>query len=302
MHKARYESKMQKDNRENDNFDDYSRNIMNRFVFLLFLGFFLLHSKIGSGQDSDTIRLDGDWKFRRSGTGEWLPAKVPGVVHLDLMQNNLIPDPYLQDNESKLQWIGEPEWEYMKTFQFDERNSSMPHIELILKGLDTYANVYLNDSLVLVADNMFREWVADVRHLVRTGINTLRIQFPAIVAENKIRYAKLPFKLPGDEKVVCRKAAYHFGWDWGPALVTCGIWRSVYIREWSGLKVSDVQFIQKKLTASVAEMAANFTVFSDQDDSAEVRIFLDSVEILKNPVILSKGKTVVTKDFSILNP
>ena len=35
-----------------------------------------------------------------------IPATVPGVVHLDLMAAGLIPDPYLDDNESALAWIG----------------------------------------------------------------------------------------------------------------------------------------------------------------------------------------------------
>ncbi|MCX6279486.1 MAG: glycoside hydrolase family 2 protein, partial [Bacteroidetes bacterium] len=95
-----------------------------------------------------------------------MPAKVPGVVHLDLMRNKVIPDPYLRDNESKLQWIGEVGWEYMKTFNYAEEKFAWRHIGLVCKGLDTYANVYLNDSLILVADNMFREWFVEIKQIL----------------------------------------------------------------------------------------------------------------------------------------
>jgi len=40
--------------------------------------------------------------------------------------------------------------------------------------------------------------------------------------------------------VFARKAGYHYGWDWGPRLVTSGIWRPVYIEAWSGPRIDDV--------------------------------------------------------------
>jgi len=275
---------------------------MPRFLSLSFLVFFFLNTNIVPAQDLNTFDLNGGWKFRQGGAKEWSPAKVPGVVHLDLLRNNMIPDPYMRDNETKLQWIGETGWEYMKTFRFDEKNLAWKHIDLVSKGLDTYANVYLNDSLVLVADNMFREWYVDIKRFLHTGTNTLRIQFPAIIPENSARYSKLPNKLPGDEKVVNRKAAYHFGWDWGPKLVTCGIWRPIYIREWNEARVLGVQFIQKKLDDSAASLSAEFTLFSDPGDSADVRIFLDSTEVLRKPFNLNKGLNLIRGDFSIKNP
>jgi beta-mannosidase len=101
---------------------------MNRFFSLLILGFLVLSSKCISAQDFNLVELDGGWKFRRAGTKEWMPAKVPGTVHLDLMRNKMIPDPYLHDNEEKLQWIGETGWEYSKTFQYAEEKFAWRHI------------------------------------------------------------------------------------------------------------------------------------------------------------------------------
>ena len=48
---------------------------------------------------------------------------------------------------------------------------------LVFKGLDTYADVYLNDSLILKADNMFREWSVDVKGILKKGDNKLRVYF-----------------------------------------------------------------------------------------------------------------------------
>ena len=275
---------------------------MNRIPASLILLIFITFSVTCSAQDQDTYSLNGNWKFRRAGTKEWMPAKVPGVVHLDLLRNNVIPDPFMGDNETKLQWIGDVGWEYVKTFQYGEGNFAWRHIELVSKGLDTYANVYLNDSLILVADNMFREWYVDIKRYLHIGANTLRIQFPAVNAENKNRYGLLPAKLPGDEKVVCRKAAYQFGWDWGPTFVTSGIWRPVYIRKWNALNVLNVHFIQKSLSDSAAKLTAQFTMFSELDNPCEVRIFHDSAEVLRQSIILKRGPNILSGDIILKNP
>ncbi len=240
--------------------------------------------------------------FRKAGSNEWMPAKVPGVVHLDLMRNKIIQDPFQGDNESKLQWISDVGWEYKKTFRYEKENFEWRRIELVCQGIDTYANVYLNDSLVLVTNNMFRDWYADIKRFLLIGTNTLRIQFPALSSMVKTEYDKLPRKLPGDERVVCRKAAYHFGWDWGPKLMTSGIWKSIYIRHWNYVNVLGVNFIQKSLTDSLADMAAQFTIFSSVSDSARIRITLDSTEVFNTNVMLNKGPNVIRGDFYLLKP
>lgn len=83
-------------------------------------GLFLILLLPVMAQDFNLFELKDGWKFRRAGTKEWMPARVPGVVHLDLMRNNQIPDPFMLDNEAKVQWVGETGWEYVKTFNYEE--------------------------------------------------------------------------------------------------------------------------------------------------------------------------------------
>ena len=42
-----------------------------------------------------------DWHFKYN--GRWYPATVPGFIHTDLMDNGLIPDPYMATNE--MHWL-----------------------------------------------------------------------------------------------------------------------------------------------------------------------------------------------------
>jgi beta-mannosidase len=268
-------------------------------ILLLLL---ILASPALFSQDMKKIDLGGKWKFRRAGTNLWMDAKVPGCVHTDLMRNNLIPDPFLRDDEKSIQWISDIGWEYEKTFLISDTIFRFPHIELVCKGLDTYANVYLNDSLIIIADNMFRDWYANIQRLLRIGVNHLRVQFPSITAENKARYGRLKHKLPGDEKVVCRKAAYQFGWDWGPTLITSGIWRPIYIRCWDQMNVLGVQYIQKNLSDSIANLTAVFTFLSSVSDTTFIQLSVKDKMLATKKVPVQSGVNVARIDFQIRNP
>src|SRR2546423_2457578 len=102
--------------------------------------------------------IDTAWQFREVGKTDWHDAKVPGCVHTDLLANKLIDDPFYRDNEKKQQWIGKTDWEYRTTFNVTAQTLERENVELVFAGLDTYANVFLNEQLVLKADNMFRTW------------------------------------------------------------------------------------------------------------------------------------------------
>src|SRR5271154_5053647 len=125
--------------------------------------------------------LDSGWQFRAVGNTEnsdvkqWHPAQVPGVVHTDLLHDSLIPDPFDRDNEFRLQWIGLTDWEYQTTFQVDSASLAHDHVDLVFEGLDTFADVYLNDQPILHADNMFRRWRIPAKPLLKPGSNSLRI-------------------------------------------------------------------------------------------------------------------------------
>jgi beta-mannosidase len=180
-----------------------------------------------------SISLNSGWQFSQQGTGKWHSAQVPGTVHTDLLRNKLIYDPYYRDNEKTLQWIGEKNWDYKKTFAVSAAVLQQKHIELVFDGLDTYATVYLNGVLVLDANNMFRQWKVDVKKILQPN-NLLLIHFAS--AKNKvdsIAKSKLPFVLPDNPRTYARKAQYHFGWDWGPIYITCGIWKNVYLQSFN---------------------------------------------------------------------
>lgn len=105
---------------------------------------------------ASAISLCGSWQFRcTSPEGEWHQGTVPGCVHTDLLSLGMIQDPFYGDNEKRLQWIGEKDWEYARTFDVTAADLAQSHVELVFEGLDTYASVYVNDVPVLRSDNIF---------------------------------------------------------------------------------------------------------------------------------------------------
>lgn len=187
--------------------------------------------------------VHNSWQFRYN--GKWYDATVPGNIHDDLLTNKLIPDPFYGDNEKLVQWVADSVWEYRVLFDGScSSGGTFPHNELVFEGLDTYAEVYLNgkrltatsgDSLTV---NMFRTWRFPLPDRLKEKDNELIVRFLSTGPFDSIAASKLPYKLP-DNRVFTRKAQYENGWDWGPKLNTCGIWKNVYIESWNGLKIND---------------------------------------------------------------
>jgi len=180
-----------------------------QITLLAYIAFFSWTSSFSQVQ---TVFLTSDknisWQFRQAGSSGWYPATVPGTVHTDLLANKMIEDPFFGDNEKKVQWIDTCSWEYQAWFDCDPSILNASHVELQFDGLDTYAKVYLNDSLIITADNMFRAWKRDCKKFLKEKNNHLLIQFESAVKKDKEAAAKLSYTLPGDEKVFTRKAAY----------------------------------------------------------------------------------------------
>jgi beta-mannosidase len=195
-----------------------------------------------------TQSLTGLWQFRQLATTDWLPATVPGGVHTDLLALDRIPDPFVGDNEKRVQWVAETDWEYRRAFSVDPNVLMHDKVHLVCDGIDTLADVYLNDQLIDHTDNMFRQYRWDVKALLRSSENELRAVFHSpvayVTAQEKIR--RMPavgeYKILGGSHL--RKANCHFGWDWGTLLPASGIWRDIRLEAYSHARLTDVHLRQ----------------------------------------------------------
>jgi beta-mannosidase len=173
--------------------------------------------------------------------GTVVPGKVPGTVHTDLLAAGLIEDPYRDDQERVQAWIGRCEWVYETTFEWQP--GAHERHDLVFSGLDTVATVELNGRLLGRTANMHRTYRFDALEALRPGANALRVTFGSAV-----RFADAMSMQLGARPHVnhhpynaIRKMACNFGWDWGPDLVTAGIWRPVALESWSTARLSEVR-------------------------------------------------------------
>lgn len=170
-----------------------------------------------------------------------VPARVPGLVHTDLLEAGLIPDPYLDRNEQKVTWIGECDWEYRTTFEWhaDGRDRH----DLVFEGLDTVATVLLNGQTVASTRNQHRTYRLPVADLLVEGDNELVVRFGSPVAfadqaSLDIGYRPHTYFHPFN---AIRKAACNFGWDWGLDAASAGIWKAVTLQSWQGARLGAVR-------------------------------------------------------------
>ncbi|MBL7780199.1 MAG: glycoside hydrolase family 2 protein [Saprospiraceae bacterium] len=203
------------------------------------------------------------WTFRQAHTNDWKPTAVPVSVHTALLKNGMIEDPFYRDNEEKLQWIEKEDWEFQTTFDVEPAIFQKKHIELVFKGIDTYAHIYVNDSLVLETDNMFRTWDVDVKKWLKPTGNVLHIYFESPLKKVEEDWKNLGYELPGGIRTFSRKAQFHYGWDWGPRFVGAGILHAPEIRAWDDLLIENMFVTTQSVTPELAKMVARFRYRAD---------------------------------------
>lgn len=213
----------------------------------------------------------------------YLSAQVPGTIHTDLMNHNIIDDPFYSDNETRLEGIDESDWIYKNEFQIDPIDGV--EYQIVFDGLDTHTETYINNNLIGSTVNMFCQYKFDISKYLLNGNNEIKIIFKSpieycAIQENK--YGKLPAAL-NSSRVYLRKAQYSFGWDWGPILTTSGIWKNVFIEQKPKNEISDIRFntISIGENEAVVEVKANIKGESQEALILEVSLSINDVEVKK---------------------
>src|SRR5690606_7449658 len=204
---------------------------------------YLLSGWTMQASSSSAIQADAPTVLPAS-RSKTLPAEVPGSVLYNLMLNGKrVADSIRQ------------QWTYSTTFEADQYILSRAFVNLLFQGLDSRANVYLNEQLILQADNMFRSWSVPVKPLLQEGDNTLRIDF--------IQTA--------DDSLAVRKARYHF--DRSLAEVPLGIWKPVILQSFDTFHFKDFSLLQDSLRGRNAHLQALVEVRGKAGTALSVEVY-----------------------------
>ena len=254
----------------------------------------------------DKLSLNGRWQYERKGGGESGIATVPGDIYMDLLNNKQIPDPFYRDNEEYLQWIGDSEWSFQRTFTMSASLLKRDRVLLRCDGLDTLAKVRINGKLVAKTDNMFRIWEWDVKPLLQAGENSIQVDFASAVTYCDKAYAahtksEVPFHNKNYQTMATwiRKEQCNFGWDWGIKAATCGIWQDIGIVAFDTARLSEVKMVQEHQESGVRGQVSGGRA---KDPNAVVLKVGVAAEKVGRPALMArvsvrlKGKLVATKE------
>jgi beta-mannosidase len=193
--------------------------------------------------------LNGLWHLRNVVKSIDIETEVPGSVFEALLKNNLIEDPFYGLNEHKLSWVYESDWTYEYEFDVDSRFLDHSKILLCFHGLDTFSDIFLNDTFLSYTNNMFTKYEFKVKSILKDKNNKLKIIFhsPTKKAKEEIKKKGLNLyntmeALPGIAYL--RKAQYSFGWDWGPKLPDIGIWQPVELLGYDDIIINSIYLEQ----------------------------------------------------------
>jgi len=197
----------------------------------------------------EKISLDGEWKLVQEEKSISIPANVPGTVFETLIEHEIIEDPFYGENEHAVSWVYDSKWQYSLQFDIDSRFLKHKFITLRFDGLDTIAKIFFNEEKLGSTENMFITYNFNVTQKLKEQGNSLKVLFesPTIVAEERVKKYGIELKTthskPGLPYI--RKAQYSFGWDWGPTLPDIGVWKSVELIGYDGVKIDSLYINQK---------------------------------------------------------
>lgn len=252
----------------------------------------------------EAIDLSSGWTFKNIDSTKCYSAHVPGTVHTDLHRNGLITDPFYGCNEIDLQWIERANWQYETQFIVDDKMLEFKHLTIVFEGIDTYAEVLINGKKRLTTNNMHRKWEIPCKELLQKGTNTLTLNFASAIDQIRKDSLALGHHLPGGQWAFARKAAYHFGWDWGPRFVTVGIYKPVYLKMWNEHHFNNFYLSTKKLTAKNAKIILGFESHSTKQEKAILKITnaTNDSTFLKKTIWLDSKISQQQHSFQIENP
>jgi beta-mannosidase len=275
--------------------------IVKNLTFILLI---LIATRCGKGKMTEIFDLTQGWQFRHNDSVSWHKATIPGTIHTDLFNEGMINDPYYGCNESELQWVGESDWVYRKSFFLGGNIKPTQNNHLVFEGLDTYATIYLNGYILGESSNMFRKWSFECGNKLKHGENVIEVRFKSALKQYLIDSTANEYIIPGGRWVYSRKAAYHFGWDWGPRFITCGITAPVYLERWENHLPKDLFLYSVEIQKEFATVTAQLDIESKvrQDATIIVKDKKENTVYLNKKITLDPSEKLHSVSFRIDNP
>ncbi|MFW6007451.1 MAG: glycoside hydrolase family 2 protein [Halanaerobiales bacterium] len=282
----------------------------------------------------EELTLDSGWKLREEplSTGinlapeiaqkkkGWIKGTVPGDIHIDLIRENIIPEPLEGLNSFECEWIEDKSWWYSRKFETKKDWLQADKVELELNGLDSRADIFINDIHLGHHLSTFRPFIVDIKDLLNpegekncilvrltTGVEYFSDDDISEIAP----YISVEKGNRGDKRrAYVRKPQYTFGWDWNPRVATCGITGEVKIRPIKQAVIRNVKVDSvldqdndlAKLRLKVELESLDWIGTTEGQLEVEITDEKDQTYNKEQEVFLRSGKNYINFNFDIENP
>lgn len=222
----------------------------------------------------DDMRLITGWQYKAKEDQDWKDCQLPSSIYSILESQGLIPNPYLPGQEGILQWVDQKTWMFRAFFQPDSSWKNNKKTELLLSGLDVFAEVRLNGTTVVKTENAFRSWTIPIDPWLKSDSNELLIIFQPTFPECIQRFKKLPAPLPGEERVVARTAQFRFGWDFAPRFTGCAIRQLPAIRHTRNIALENFRIHTLQIQEDQAELELILNLRTEYSDTCFIQLII----------------------------
>jgi len=187
-------------------------------------------------------------------------VKVPGSLQTDFLKLGWdFPTDSLQHLQLDWSSLEELDCVYSTSFRM---KTDYDNSVLVFDGIDTYAYIVVDDSLLLETNNMFRSWSIDVSYLDPTVEHKVELYFDGSVpVKTSLLMKDSLYGLTAGNDThptnkmapYVRKAQYQFGWDWAQRMVTTGIWKPVRLEQWNTARIVSVWREKEQISSQNAD-------------------------------------------------
>ena len=251
-----------------------------------------------------TIDLSGSWSLKSTDGQINTKMELPGDVFSALIAAGIIPHPYLGRNELDVQWVNQLDWILEKEIEINETEGSLP--TFYAEVMDTAARIELNSQLIGESDNMFIPARFPLSKALKKGKNKFRIYLDSAEKTAAGRAQRYPYSVPAttapvtsDHRNFLRKAQCHAGWDWGPCLMTAGVYQKIEI-EFCETRLENVH-TELKQDGDLWTVRVQGEIVSGVDRTAELKITLAGAEVCET-LNLGEGKNTLDKSLIVKSP
>ena len=278
---------------------------------------------LNSGWQLHESRLDVDknqWASVLAQKEGWYDCSLPADVRMPLLENGVIKEPLKADYCFESEWIEKRAWWFKKEFDSAEVDFDDDIIQLILEGLDSRADIFVNGNYIGTHVSVHYPFVYDIKGLLVEGTNTILVRVTTGLEEvtdkdlAELNYAVCTEydnggKYRSDKRrAFVRRPQYTVGWDWGPKVVSCGITGGARLEGHRQIALREV-YVQTVEAAETAKLKImlnieNLGFISSRTGAYKIRISYEGKTVYErscSDVLLTSGYNYIEEEAVIEN-